>query len=167
LAVEPAGHTLMAVSFVVALQIPIRNASMGDGWTSWLLFLVGLGLVAGLIAWVEHRRGPRRIPDADREWHARAVMSELCPEGWTAEITVYGWGAPPPPDAPPSAQPLVSVVWSEFQATEYGEARKVVARRIWAPSVALAMEAMIADRRLDLDLEQIEQSAGLDASDFN
>jgi len=35
-------------------------------------------------------------------------------------------------------------------------------RRVWAPSVAEALEAMVADRRTDAALEQIEARASAD-----
>ena len=35
-----------------------------------------------------------------REWRARDRMQELCPEGWSARIMLYGDGAPLPDDAP-------------------------------------------------------------------
>jgi hypothetical protein len=152
---------VVTYALTVALQLPVRGvppAWHGASATGLIVFLIVLGVLGTLVALIGHRRGPR-VRDGDREWHARAVMSELCPDGWTAEITIYGWGAPPPPDAPPSPTPLVSITWSEYKANEHGETRIVVARRVWARSVADALEEMISDRRLDLELEEIEHRA--------
>jgi hypothetical protein len=155
------GVALAAHSFVLALQDTRYTAHGGEAGSA--LALLALVPVAGLLWWVDRYRGRRRPRrPADREWRARALMSELCPHGWTAEIAVYGWGAPPPEDAPPSPVPLVSLTWSEYEDDGAGGARKVVARRLWARSVADALEAMIADRRLDLELEQIEHQADRD-----
>jgi hypothetical protein len=90
------------------------------------------------------------------QWQAHAVMGELCPHGWQAEITLYGWGAPVPEDAPPSRVPLVELEWKQF-AEEAG--RVAVARRVWAPTISEALQTMVEDRRTDLTLEQIEQEA--------
>ena len=83
-------------------------------------------------------------------------MGELCPSGWKAQVTIYGWGAPVPPDAPPSRTPLVELEWSQYDE-QTGQV--AVARRVWAPSIADALQVMVDDRRTDLSLEQIEQEA--------
>jgi len=83
-------------------------------------------------------------------------MGELCPDGWQAQITLYGWGAPVPAEAPPSRVPLVELEWKQFDG-ESGAV--VVARRVWAPTVGEALQKMVEDRRTDLTLEQIERAA--------
>ena len=90
------------------------------------------------------------------QWHALTVMGELCPYGWQAQITLYGWGAPAPPDAPPARAPLVELEWKQFDE-EPG--RVAVARRVWEHTIAEALQAMVDDRRTDLTLEQIERAA--------
>jgi len=102
-----------------------------------------------------HRR-PRPVSD---QWQALAVMGELCPHGWQAQINLYGWGAPVPADAPPSRVPLVELEWKQFDE-ESG--RVVVARRVWAPTIGEALQTMVEDRRTDLTLEEIEHSAAED-----
>jgi hypothetical protein len=97
-------------------------------------------------------RRPRRVSD---EWQALAVMGELCPHGWQAQVTLYGWGAPVPADAPPSRVPLVELEWKQFDE-EPG--RVAVARRVWAPSIGEALQIMIEDRQTDITLEQIEET---------
>ena len=89
------------------------------------------------------------------QWQALVVMGELCPYGWQAQITLRGWGAPVPDDAPASRTPLVELEWRQFDE-EPG--RVVVARRVWAPTIGEALQAMVEDRRTDITLEQIEQA---------
>jgi hypothetical protein len=109
-------------------------------------------VLIGLYLRRRHRR-PRRVAD---QWQALAVMGELCPHGWQAQITLYGWGAPVPEDAPPSRVPLVELEWTQFDE-EPGHI--AVARRVWAPTISDALQSMVEDRRTDLTLEQIEQAA--------
>jgi hypothetical protein len=82
-------------------------------------------------------------------------MGELCPKGWQARITTYGGGAPVPADAPPSRVPPVALEWKQFG----GSSEVVVARRLWAPSIGSALQAMAEDRLTDLVLEEAEQAA--------
>ena len=111
-------------------------------------------VLAGVVLYL--RRSRRRDPPVTDEWAALAVMGELCPSGWKAQVTIYGWRAPVPADAPPSRTPLVELEWSQYDE-QTGQV--AVARRAWAPSVAEALQAMVEDRRTDLSLEQIEQEA--------
>jgi hypothetical protein len=104
------------------------------------------------------RRRPKKASD---QWQALAVMGELCPHGWQAQITLYGWGAPVPTDAPPARVPPVELEWKQFDE-EPG--RVAVARRVWAPTIGEALQAMVDDRQTDATLEQIEQAAA-DADD--
>jgi hypothetical protein len=99
----------------------------------------------------QHRR-PKPVAD---QWQALAVMGELCPHGWQAQITLYGWGAPVPADAPPARVPPVELEWKQFDE-EPG--RVAVARRVWAPTIGEALQAMVDDRRTDITFEQIEQA---------
>jgi len=111
-----------------------------------------------LIGLYLRRRHRRSKPVAD-QWQALAVMGELCPHGWQAQITLYGWGAPVPDDAPASRVPLVELEWKQFDE-ESG--RVAVARRVWAPTIGEALQSMVEDRRTDLTLEQIEHAADED-----
>lgn len=92
-----------------------------------------LAMTAGcvLIAIYLRRHNRRHKPLAD-EWQALAVMGELCPHGWQAEITVRGYGAPIPDDAPASRVPLVELEWKQF---DEDSERIVVSRRVWAPTI--------------------------------
>ncbi len=115
-------------------------------------------VVIGLYLWA---RGRRSQPVVTDQWQALAVMGELCPDGWQAQITLYGWGAPVPDDAPPSRVPLVELEWKQFAPETAGV---VVARRVWAPTISDALQLMVQDRQTDITLEEIEQAASGDGS---
>jgi hypothetical protein len=119
------------------------------------LLVIALVLFTLAVAWFLRRR--RRAKPVADQWGALAVMGELCPHGWQAQITLYGWGAPIPDDAPPSRVPLVELEWKQFDEQS---GQIVVARRAWAPTIPEALQAMVEDRQTDLTLEQIEKSAG-------
>jgi hypothetical protein len=121
--------------------------------------IIAMAIGCVLIAIYLRRQHRRPKPVAD-QWSALAVMGELCPHGWQAQITLYGWGAPVPPDAPPSRVPLVELEWKQFDA-EPGLV--AVARRVWAPTIGEALQQMVDDRRTDITLEQIEAQAEDDA----
>jgi hypothetical protein len=118
-----------------------------------VIIVMAIGCV--LIAVYLRRQHRRPKPVAD-QWSALAVMGELCPHGWQAQITLYGWGAPVPADAPPSRVPLVELEWKQFDE-EPGLV--AVARRVWAPTIGEALQLMVDDRRTDVTLEQIEAQA--------
>jgi hypothetical protein len=115
-------------------------------------------LAGGLVGLRRRRHSPSARPVADH-WQALAVMGELCPAGWQAQITLYGWGAPVPADAPPSRVPMVELEWKQFDEDSGSVA---VARRVWAPTIGEALATMVEDRRTDLTLEQIERRAAQD-----
>ena len=117
--------------------------------------MTGACVLIGLYLRRRHRR-PRPVGD---QWQALAVMGELCPYGWQAQITLYGWGAPVPDDAPPSRVPLIEPEWKQL-GEEPG--RVAVARRVWAPTIGEALQLMVEDRRTDVALEQIEHDADED-----
>jgi hypothetical protein len=148
-----------------ALAQPLILASGVQGGTAHPLhahdtLLVALLIVAlsaacfGILLYL--RKRARRPKMAHDEWQALAVMGELCPHGWQAQISLYGWGAPVPEDAPPSRTPLVELEWKQFDE-EPG--RVTVVRRVWAPSIGEALQAMVEDRQTDITLEQIERKA--------
>jgi hypothetical protein len=117
--------------------------------------MTGACVLIGIYLRRRHRR-PKPVAD---QWQALAVMGELCPHGWQAQITLYGWGAPVPEDAPPSRVPLVELEWKQFDE-EPG--RVAVARRVWAPTIGEALQSMVEDRRTDIALEEIERTADAD-----
>src|SRR5215212_11933448 len=55
-----------------------------------------------------------------RERRAREQMQELCPDGWSARIILYGKGAPMPDDAPTSGDRNVCVEWAEYESNPAG-----------------------------------------------
>ncbi len=107
----------------------------------------------------------RRRKDAMilREGQARIQMQELCPDGWAARIILYGEGAPLPDDAPGGRK--VFVEWTEYESDETGHTEVAVARRMWARTITGALRGMLADRQLDLELEQIERQVLEDVAD--
>ncbi len=120
--------------------------------------LLGLALSScrdGLRARRGQRR--RRRAAAEAEMRARAMMSELCPHGWRAQITVLTDGE----EHEGGEQGGVALQWTELQ-DESG--RPAVMRRVWAPTISEALEAMVADRRTDETLERIEQGAVSDGA---
>jgi hypothetical protein len=122
------------------------------------LLIAAMAVAAAFI--VRHlRRRNRKPKPVNDQWQALAVMGELCPYGWQAQITVYGWGAPVPADAPPARVPLIELEWKQF---EEESGRIAVARRVWAPTIGQALQTMVEDRQTDLTLEQIEQAAAAD-----
>ncbi len=98
----------------------------------------------------------RRDAMAVKESKARERMQELCPDGWTARIVLYGEGAPLPDDAP-SGERKVCVEWAEYEHDAAGHTDVAVARRMWSRTITGALRGMLADRELDLELERIEQ----------
>jgi hypothetical protein len=128
--------------------------------SSYETFLIVLAIVVMAAAcgaiFVYLRRLYRRPKAVADQWQALAVMGELCAHGWQAQITLYGWGAPVPADAPPSRVPLVELEWKQY---EEDSERVAVARRVWAPTISEALEAMVEDRRTDMTFEQIEEAA--------
>jgi hypothetical protein len=121
--------------------------------------LIAAMTVACLLIFRYLRRRDRRPRWVADQWSALAVMGELCPHGWQAQITLRGWGAPVPAAAPPSPVPLVELEWREF---DEDPGRVVAARRVWAPTIGEALQAMVEDRRTDVALEQIERAAAED-----
>jgi hypothetical protein len=110
--------------------------------------LAAIGCV--LLVWQRGRkRRPKRVTD---QWSALAAMGDLCPAGWQAEITLHGGEATPHRDAAAG----VALKWKLY---EDAGARVAVSRGVRADTIGGALQMMVDDRRLDVMLEQIEQSA--------
>jgi hypothetical protein len=136
------------MTFVVILGIACAGA----------LALKVLEVLAGRCrrAAIARRRGrEQERAAATAERRARALMSELCPNGWRAQLTLYGAEDELPPGAPAGDRARVALDWAEL--AEPG--RAAIVRRVWAPTIHEALEAMVADRRTDETLEQIERGA--------
>ncbi len=97
--------------------------------------------------------------DATVERRARAMMSELCPHGWHAQITLLEGAIDRDGNVAGGARPRVALDWTELTADA---GHPAVMRRVWAESIGAALDAMVADRRTDETLEQIEQRAFAD-----
>jgi hypothetical protein len=93
---------------------------------------------------------------ANAERRARAMMDELCPYGWRAQITLITASEEPRGDRPDGQRDRVALDWTAF----VDESKRVAAvRRVWAPTISEALDAMVADRRTDETLQNIEQAA--------
>lgn len=111
-------------------------------------------------AWRAERRRLRAAATAERR--ARALMSELCRHGWRAQITLgEGDGTPAADDDSGAPGRGVALDWTEL-GDDAG--RPAVMRRVWAPTIGEALEAMVADRQTDETLEQIELRASADGA---
>ena len=142
-------------AFVIASGVQGGHAPAPGGETLLIVLAIALMTVACWAIFAYLRRLGERAKPVGDQWQALAVMGELCAHGWQAQITLYGWGAPIPEDAPPSRAPLVELEWKQF---EEDSERIAVARRVWAPTIAEALQSMVEDRRTDIALEQIEQA---------
>jgi hypothetical protein len=98
---------------------------------------------------------------ANAELRARAMMDELCPHGWRAQITLAS-AAEEQAGGTPDRQPgRVALDWTAFEDEGL---RVEVVRRVWAPTISEALDAMVADRRTDETLQDIEQAAHADGA---
>jgi len=116
-------------------------------------------VLAGLLLSREIRRWRAAHPPDSEEVRARAVMGELCPNGWHAQITLYGASEALPPEAPHYDGGLVAIDWAELPGHSD---EPPPPRRVWAPTIGDALAAMVEDRRTDEVLERIERSANAD-----
>ncbi|MFZ0091549.1 MAG: hypothetical protein WAL63_18730 [Solirubrobacteraceae bacterium] len=118
--------------------------------------MLGFAVSAGRRALGCRRDRRRRLRDAaNAERRTRAIMGELCPHGWQAQITVIADTG----DGRPSGHAPVALDWAELTDDD---GRPAVTRRVWAPTIGEALDAMVADRRTDETLEQIEHRAVAD-----
>jgi hypothetical protein len=125
-----------------------------------MLPLLGIAITRGRAGWRGWRsRRARGAAASSAECRARAMMSELCPHGWRAQITLYQ-GQTVQDTGEPVRGP-VALDWYELRP---GGLHPAVMRRVWADSLREALEAMVADRRTDETLEQIELRASADGA---
>jgi hypothetical protein len=119
-----------------------------------LLGIVVSGGRSALRSWRGRRR--RLHAAASAEMRARAMMSELCPHGWRAQITMCSGDDEETPKTADGRPARVVLDWMELR--DHG-GQPAVVRRVWAGTIGEALEGMVADRRTDETLEQIEQGA--------
>ena len=142
--------------FLIAGGVQGGHAKAPGYETLLIALAIAVVVIALVLISLHLRRQHRRPKPVADQWQALAVMGELCAHGWQAQVTLYGWGAPVPADAPPSRVPLVELEWKQF---EEDSEQVAVARRVWAPTISEALQMMVEDRRTDLAFEEIEQAA--------
>lgn len=161
---------MLMVQFGTAHLRAARGSALAPMLGLLLAISVGVVLLALVSSLVTRSRGAlrswrrrRRLlhEAANAERRARALMSELCPHGWHAQITLFGAAAERPRIAPDGELAAVALDWTEL---EDASGRPAVVRRVWAPTIAEALQAMVADRRTDETLEQIERGAVADGA---
>ncbi len=106
-------------------------------------------------------RGRRVRRAVNAELRARALMDELCPHGWGAQITLFRASEEQSGDTPDRQRDWVALDWTAF---EDESSRTSVVRRVWAPTISEALDAMVADRRTDETLRDVEQDALADGA---
>jgi len=151
--------SVAGAALLVASGVQGGHARASGSETLEVVLLIAIMAIASVAIGLALRRRHRRPKPVSDQWQALAVMGELCPHGWQAQITLRGWGAPVPEDAPAWRVPLVELEWKQF---EEESGRVAVARRAWARSIPEALQLMVDDRRTDLTLEQIEQAVAED-----
>jgi hypothetical protein len=156
---------LFLVQFGTAHLQPARESVVEP------LLALGVALAAGVLVflvvvltvtrsrrlarhWRDGRRRRRLRDAASAEQRARVLMSELCPHGWRAQVTLFGSDEERRLLGPERDSDRVALDWIEY---EDSRGRVAVERRVWAPTIAEALDAMIADRRTDETLEEIER----------
>jgi hypothetical protein len=103
---------------------------------------------------------------ANAELRARAMMDELCPLGWQAQITLLAASEQLEGETPETPGPKRDWVALDWTAFEDETGRASVVRRVWAPTISAALVAMVADRRTDETLQRIEQDALADGASW-
>jgi hypothetical protein len=135
------------------LLLIVAGAAVGGLMLPVVRFLVTRGRSA-LRGWRARRRRIAAAVGVERR--ARALMSELCPYGWRAQITLHEGQ-----EHDESVRAPVALDWFELS---HDGGQPAVMRRVWAQSVGEALEAMVADRRTDEALEAIELRATADGA---
>jgi hypothetical protein len=150
----------------VAVQFGLGNPHSHASFVGPLLLLAGAGSIGGvlfvalralrrlILTPIRARR--RERADAAAETRARAMMDELCPHGWQAQIILL-----PHSRSEPGGR--VALDWAALEGG-HGEVHPATARRVWGETIAEALRAMVADRITDETLAQIEQDAFADGA---
>ena len=145
---------------ILALQNTEQQSGGGLGLPAEIVGATALAcalLTVTVLLLSRYQSRRRRSAKILRESQARERMQELCPDGWSARIVLYGDGAPMPDDVPGDGDRTVSVEWVEYERDDDGHTDVAVARRMWSRTITGALRGMVADRQLDLELEKIER----------
>jgi hypothetical protein len=151
------------------VQLPVSRHASSVSVLAPLLSLLLAALVGGLLLGalqvlvprlrrlVRSRKAQRRRLRAawGAEIRARAMMDELCPYGWHAQITL-GESGDQHQGSTPGARARVALEWTAHEADP---SQTSVVRRVYAPSINEALDAMVADRSTDETLERIERGS--------
>jgi hypothetical protein len=100
---------------------------------------------------------------ANAEVRARAMMDELCPRGWRAQITLLRASRDSSGETTGPQRDWVVLDWTAFEAEP---SREAVVRRVWAPTITAALELMVAGRCTDEALQHVEQDALADGASW-
>jgi hypothetical protein len=132
-----------------------------------VLTLVAAAIIGGLLVKLAERvvpaarraiRSQKRLRAAAAvELRARAMMDELCPEGWQAQILMFSSANELPDDAPDPSRTRILIEWEQL-------GQPSLTRQIWARDIKQALESMVAERITDDTLQQIEQRALLEGT---
>jgi hypothetical protein len=148
---HPPGANLLAPALTL-----VATALIGGS-----LLMVLQRIVPPLRGKLHSRRARKRRfrAAATAELRARAMMDELCPHGWQAEIVLYSSAEELPQEAPDPDHTRVQLDWEALH-------EPAVSRRVWAQDVNQALEAMVAERVTEKTLHQIEQQALADGASW-
>ncbi len=149
-----------------AVQFSVGHRAENADLLAPFLTLVATAAVGGaLIAALDHLVTPlrrrrltrkanqRHLQDlATAEIRSRAMMDELCPEGWEAQLVVFSSADDLPYEAPDPAVNRVALDWMDLR-------EPMVVHRVWAETIKQALAAMVDERVTDETLLQIEQRA--------
>jgi hypothetical protein len=161
----------LAVQFVIVNRahdslLPALAMIVGFAVGGLLLLALLERAVPRARAAVKSRRNRRRDlrAAAGSETRCRAQMDELCPDGWQAQITVFSSARDLPSEAPNPERNRVALDWAPLSPGAFPE--PMHERRVWAETVRLALEAMVADRMTDEMMQQIERQAMADGAEW-
>ncbi|MDA8067574.1 MAG: hypothetical protein M0T77_03045 [Actinomycetota bacterium] len=144
-----AGHHTAVANILTPLLVLVVAAIFGRG----LIWVLQHAVVPARRRLQTRRSAQRALSAAaSTELRTRAMMDELCPRGWRAQIVLFSSADQLPSDTPEPSHKRVVLEWAEL-------VEPVTVRRVWAASLNEALEAMVADRITDETLQRIEHEA--------
>ena len=164
---------------VFAIQIQVKPHAPNGELVQPLILLVVAAVVGGLLwfavaqtlprlrRWIRAKRRQQRQLEwaAGAERRARAQMDELCPGGWLARLTLFATIQDLPDDAPRRHAIKVALDWAPVERRG-ADPDSLTYRRIWAGTIAEALERMVAERITEMTLAQIEHEALADGAEW-